>query len=640
MKRRTFFKLGTQGVVAAGLTPIAGRKAKKSDELGDRENDQWMHLGEGAMMIPERKKTLTYDVAVAGGGMAGISAAVSAARNGAKVVLIQDRPVLGGNGSSEIRVHVNGVNHQKTTGMAQRETGIIEEILLANRFYNPQEAFTVWDHVIYDYVTLEPNLDLMMNTQAVQALMDGSRIKSAICWQLTTETLYTVNADIFIDCSGDGLLAASAGALYRTGREASTEFDEKYAPALADGWQMGSTLLIKTKDMGKPMPYEAPAHTIKYDPSGAHPKRKIKTWETGIWWIEVGSDDDIIGEQEDIRQRLMGHVHGVWDYIKNSGKFPHAENHALIWIGSLPGRRESRRFIGDHIFSEKDILENRHFEDAVAYGGWSLDEHNPGGIENLKEPPSYFHAKTAEVYEIPYRSLYSENISNLLFAGRNISQTHIALSSSRVQATCATMGQAVGTAASICVRKKILPRDVANEHVNELQEQLLRDDAFIPNRPARDEKDRAREASTVFASSTSSGNASLLTDGMSRDFKGKEHHWASDGLPAMVQLEWETPVVISSLEIKCDTNVLRNIMMRHDSKVSKSFINSVPEELLKTLEAEVRVKGKWKRIGEIDNNKRRLIKFGFGPDKVSAVRIRLKETYGAENAKLFEVRCY
>jgi len=329
------------------------------------------------MAYIERRKTLDFDVVVVGGGLAGICAAVAAARNIARTALIQDRPVLGGNSSSEVRVHVNGVNHLKPDGIPERETGIIEEILLHNRFRNPQESFPVWDHVLYDFVTREPNIELMLNTQAVEANMSGSKIASARCWQLTTETEITVSARLFIDCSGDGLLAASAGALYRTGREASAEFNEKYAPKMADGWQMGASIVMSAKDMGKPMPYEPPSYVIKYEAEKSHPGRKIRPFEGGIWWVELGSEFDIIAERELNRHKLMGYLHGVWDYIKNSGDFPEAENFALGWVGSLPGRRESRRFIGDFILSERDLTEHRHFEDAVAYGGWSLDEHCP-----------------------------------------------------------------------------------------------------------------------------------------------------------------------------------------------------------------------------------------------------------------------
>lgn len=202
------------------------------------------------------------------------------------------------------------------------------------------------------------------------------------------------------------------------------------------------------------------------------------------------------------------------------------------------------------------------------------------------------------------------------------------------------MGQAVGTAAALCLKKGVLPRDIAQKHIDELQEQLLRDDAFIPLRPARDPKDLAKTADLIVASSTISGDAKLLTDGMSRDFNNETHHWQSDGLPAEVMMEWEHPVELSRVEIKCDTNVKRNIMMRKDSKVSETFWNDVPHELLKSLEIEARVKGKWVSLSSLEKNRTRLIKFKFDRLKTTAVRIQMKETYGYKNAKLFEVRCY
>lgn len=640
MKRRDFIKRTTEGALAVSLISMTGNTSAEAKNTGDRKSDNWHQVGSGKKVFPNREKTLNFDVAVMGGGMAGICAAVSAARNGAKTVLIQDRPVLGGNSSSEIRVHVNGVNHLKPNGIPERETGIIEEILIHNRFNNPQESYPIWDHVLYDFVTRESNIELMLNTQAFEAKMSGSNIVSARCWQLTTETEFNIFAKLFIDCSGDGLLAATAGALYRTGREASSEFNEKYAPIVADGWQMGASLLLSAKDMGKPMPYEPPSYVIKYEAEKSHPKRKIRPYADGIWWIELGSEFDIIAEQEINRHKLMGYLHGVWDYIKNSGKFPESKNYALDWVGSLPGRRESRRFIGDFILSEKDLTENRHFEDAVAYGGWSLDEHCPGGIENLSEPPSYFHERFSEIYEIPFRSLYSKNVSNLLFAGRNICQTHIALSSTRVQATCALMGQAVGTAATLCLKKGVLPREIAQKHIDQLQEQLLRDDVFIPLRPANDPNDLARKAHRIFASSTISGDAKLLTDGVSRDINKEIHHWESNGLPALVQMEWTQPISLSYLEIKCDTNVKRNIMMRKDHKENATFGTTVPPEMLQSLEVKARVNRKWVNLGSLEKNRRRLIKFQFDRLKTTAVRIQMKETYGYKNAKLFEVRCY
>lgn len=640
MKRRNLFKFGAATLASASILPSANAASKKANTcVAERTQDKWFHLGKGKSALPNRLKKQHYDVVVIGAGVAGMCAAVAAARTGAKTIIVQDRPVLGGNASSENRVNLNGVTRLQG-GLPERETGIVEEILLHNRFHNPQESYWVWDHLNYEFLTREPNLTVLLNTSALEAVMRGDKIEYARCWQGPAETEHHLYADYFIDCSGDGLLAATAGAEYRTGREGKKEFNETYAPDEPDGWQMGMSLMFYAKDMGKPTPYTPPEYAIKFDLEGTHPERHIRAVNHGYWWIEVGSDDDIIADFDECRHKLMGYVHGAWDYVKNSGKFPQSANYALDWIGSFPGRRESRRFIGDYIVSERDMLEHKHFADAIGYGGWSLDEHNPGGIEDLQAPPSYFHYKFKKVYEYPFKALYSKNVPNLLFAGRNVSQTHIALSSSRIQATCALMGQAVGTASALCIQKKVTPRQLANQHINELQEQLLRDDVFIPNRPASSPGDLAKTATAIFASSTQTGDAKLLTNGMSRDFDGKLNHWCSRGLPADVQFEWEQPTKISQVEIKCDTNVYKNLMMRHDSKRDKFFGTEVPPELMKSIVIEVREQGVWKQVAATANNKTRLMRFKFASVNTTALRIRLLETYGDADAKLFEVRAY
>lgn len=613
-------------------------------DLADRKSDNWSQMGSTNSHSPERKKYLNCDVAVLGGGLAGVCAAVAAARNGTKVVLVQDRSVLGGNASSEIRVIVHGVT-KLTNGLADRETGIIEEILLHNRFMNPQGSFTVWDHVLYDFVVREPNITLLFDTQALRANMEGDRIVSARCWQGPTETEITISAQQFIDCSGDGLLAATSGAYYRTGREAKAEFGEKFAPEKADGWHLGATILLSSRDMGEATRFEAPSFAIPYHGDEEHSKnghddRSIVPFQEGFWWVEVGSNFDIIRDFDQNRHKLMGYAYGVWDYVKNSGKYPEADNFSLDWVGSVPGRRESRRFIGDYILSEPDLLEHKHFDDTVAFGGWPLDEHNPGGIENLQDPPSFWHAHFDQVYEIPFSSLYSKNVANLLFAGRNVSVTHVALSSTRIMGTCATMGQAVGTAAALCAQKGVTPRELRENAMSELQEQLLRDDAYIPRRPATDEKNLAKTASAITASSTSSGDVNLLIDGVSRDEDGGTHHWTSEGLDATLTLKWDTPVELSQVLIKADTNLQRNIMMLKTPRDTANYAPGIPKELLKSVSLEGLVDGTWIALAEIENNRTRLLKFDFKTIAVSGLCIHAKETYGAKNVKLFEVRCY
>ncbi|MBB6461707.1 FAD-dependent oxidoreductase [Flammeovirga kamogawensis] len=642
MKRRDFFKKSSGAVIASSLLPLTGNAKEKKNitfDVGDRDKDNWFQVGEGKKGVPNRNKTISCDVVVVGAGIAGICAAVASARTGAKTILLSDRSVIGGNASSEIRVTVNGVQNLKNDHKVERETGIIEEFQIENWYYNPQESYPMWDHVIYDYCTRQENLTVMVNTQAIDATTDKDKITSILCWQGSTETYYSINAKMFCDCSGDGLMAAQAGAEYRTGREARTEFGESFAPEKADGWQMGASVMMITKDMGRPVKYIPPTFAIKYEAEKMH-DRKIKQMKEGFWWVELGSDFDIVADQEENRHKLLGYMHGVWDYVKNSGNYPESENIALDWVGSVPGRRESRRFMGDYLLNQNDLQNYKHFPDAVAYGGWSLDEHCPGGIESPDQRPSYFHAKFNKLYEVPFRSLYSKNISNLLFAGRNVSVTHMALSSTRIQATCGLMGQASGTAAALCVKNNWTPRKIANNKIDVLQEQLLRDDVFIPNRPAKDPKDLLRNANTIIASSTNSGNVKLLTNGISRKEIGKVNHWESKGINAYLQMEWEKPIYLSSVEFKGDTNLQRKIMMHKNPEKNKGQIIGIPPELVKSAIVEVRKNGVWQTVSSVDNNITRLVKMQFDQVKTTGVRLRLKETWGKENITLFEVRCY
>ncbi len=581
----------------------------------------------------------SYDVAVIGGGMAGICAAVAAARGGAMTVLVQDRPVLGGNASSEIRVHINGCQDLTGPNWIDRETGIIEEILVENRARNPQESWPLFDHILYEFVTGTENLTLHLNTSAREAETDGDRIVAARCCQPSTERDIVIEAKLFVDCSGDGTLAVSAGAEFRIGREGADEFDESYATKKPDGWTMGSSLTFEAVDTGASAPYIPPAFVKKLPSCDDIPKRWHGTLDHGYWWIEIGADEDHVAQGEEVHRKLMAYIHGVWDHLKNSGEHPEAENWALSWVGSVPGRRESRRFMGDHILTQTDLTEHREFPDAVAYGGWSIDEHCPGGIESPHHPPTWFHENFERGYQIPFRCLYSKNVQNLLFAGRNISCSHIAMSSTRVMGTCATMGIAAGAAAAMCASSDLTPRELGESRIAELQENLLRQDAYIPRRPAADTDDIAREAK-LSASSTAGGDVALLTDGVSRDEEGSCHHWESDGLPASVELEWSSPQAISSVEIKLDSNVNRPICLSRDSGLHKRMVPGVPPELVSDLFVEVAEGDKWREVARIEASRKRLVKLALDGVGTSKIRVTFEATHGHENARVFEVRCY
>ena len=415
------------------------------------------------------------DICVIGAGAAGLYAAVAAARHGAKVALMHDRPVVGGNASSEIRMTMRGAKDNM-------ESGIVEEAAMRNLYRNPTLNFSIWDSVTYELVTGEPNIDLMLNCSCLDAEMDGSRIVSVKGWQTTSQKFHTVKAKIFLDCSGDSVLAPLTGAAFRMGRESSDEFGEDILPKESDNCTMGMSCLIEVREVDHPVEFKAPDWAEKFTDETISHRVKINApmnfANTNFWWIELGGEYDSIGDTEMLRDKLLPIAFGVWDYYKNSGHFA-TENWELDWVGFLPGKRESRRYEGDHILTQCDVRAEGRLDDIIAYGGWPMDDHHPGGFR-AAAAATIFHPAPSP-FGIPYRCLYSKNIDNLMFAGRNISCTHAGLSSSRVMSTCAILGQAAGTAASIAVSRGITPRAIYTDGlVPELQQMLMEDDCWIP----------------------------------------------------------------------------------------------------------------------------------------------------------------
>lgn len=438
--------------------------------------------------------------------MAGLCAALAAARLGLQVALVHDRPVLGGNASSEVRVFPHGAARQNPWA---DETGIINELLVEDRRVNHDRLNCMWDLVLYDAAMREPNLSLHLNTTVRSArLATAERIEAAVADQLGSERTLAFCAPLFVDASGDGALAAAAGAAYRQGREAQSEFGESLAPLQADEHTMGSSLLLVSRDLGRPVPFDPPPWIERFPSEDSLFHRNHSHYEFGFWWVQIGGlYHDPIRDNEEIRHELLRYLLGVWDHIKNQGDHG-AQNHALEWFGTVPGKRESRRFLGDHILTENDLRQRRLFEDRVAYGGWFLDAHHTlGGMQSRHLPPEpravdpdWLEQYGLRPYSIPYRSLYSRDIRNLFFAGRNISATHVAFGSTRLIKTGAVMGQAVGTAAYLCRKLGCDPRELYPAHIGQLQQLLLRHDCYLPALRNLDEADLARTA-TARASS-------------------------------------------------------------------------------------------------------------------------------------------
>ena len=422
------------------------------------------------------------DLCVVGGGMAGICCAIAAARHGANVVLMQERPMLGGNASSENRMWVCGAK-----GENNRETGIIEEIMLENLYRNPTKNFYIWDSILLDFVKREERITLFLNTACMDSRVEEGdfahgrtrRLVSVKGYQMTTQTFIEVHASLFADCSGDSILAPLSGAEFDYGREAGSEYGEDTAVTARDKMVMGMSCLIQGRETDRPVPF-IPSERITRltDEDVARRPMDIYNTSENFWYLELGGAEDTIYGAEKTKDKLIPLALGAWDYIKNSGKYD-SKNWELEFLGFLPAKRESRRMRGEYVVTSKDITEGKIFPDTVAFGGWPLDDHFPAGYYHKGEPNRYI--DTPAPYPLPYRCLYSKNVDNLFFAGRNISMTHMAMSSIRVMATCALLGQAVGCAASIAAKYKVSPHDVYLSHLSELQQALMKDDCFLPH---------------------------------------------------------------------------------------------------------------------------------------------------------------
>ena len=421
-------------------------------------------------------KVIKYkaDLCVIGGGISGICVAVSAARKGVKVILVHDRNVLGGNASSEIRMWPRGAC---THFPEYREGGIFEEIALDNMYFNPEMNYSVFDAVLYNKVVSEKNIKLLLGTTCIGAKSKDGKITSIKAWQLASYNTFNIKADYFADCSGDCILAEFTDALYMQGRESKDEYYEPHGKDVKDNKTMGNSCLFQLRKTdktvtNKPFPFEK-----ELDTTAINKRINFNNNDylhQNYWWLELGGNKDALKDADQINHELISLAFSTYSHmVKTTGG---KSGWTLDWVGFLAGKRETRRYVGDYVLTENDLLNSKKFDDEIAYGAWSLDDHNPDGFYGT-EP----NVKTLlnAPYAIPYRSVYSKNISNLFFAGRNISVTHLALSSTRVIATCAIIGQAVGNACVVAKRHGVLPRQVGINFIDELKQEILLDDLLL-----------------------------------------------------------------------------------------------------------------------------------------------------------------
>lgn len=499
------------------------------------------------------RKTIECDLCVVGGGIAGMCAAISAAREGISVVLMHERPVFGGNASSEIRMWICGAH-----GENNRETGILEEIALENFYRNPTKNYAIWDSILYDFIRREKNIKPLLNCTCLDAkteegeFADGreKRIISVTGYQMTTQRFFEVKAKYFCDSSGDSILAPLTGASFRLGRESKDEFGENTYVEESDGMTMGMSCLIQGRETTEKIKFTPPEWSLKDDGKAFDARRpNMRSEYENFWYLELGGNRDSIGDTEEIRDELIPLAMGMWDHVKNSGKYD-CDNFDLDFLGFLPGKRESRRMCGEYIITERDVMSGGRFPDEVAFGGWPIDDHYPGGFFHVGTPNT--NEKTPAPYSIPYRALYSKNIENLFFAGRNISMTHMAMSSIRVMATCGLLGEAVGKAASIAVKEKLTPNGVYKEKISDLQSLLMQEDCFIPS--------KTRSVSDVCKNAALSGANESIRDGKDRShiIYGEDYEKTLTAVRFGECIEYSfEPSIVSSVHIVFDSDLNR-----------------------------------------------------------------------------------
>ena len=410
-------------------------------------------------------KEVRADLVVCGGGIAGTCAAIAAARLGLNVALVQDRPMLGGANSSEVRVHLGGYMN---LGPYPRLGDVVAEIGPAKEG-NARPAANYEDRRKLDVVAAEPDVHLYLNTRVMTVQKEGDAIRSVTGVDTVSGALTRFSAPLFVDSTGDAVVGALAGADFRQGRESKAETGEEMAPEVGDKMTMGASVQWYTRETPEPSPFPALPWMIAFN------EQNCEYGTRGDWDWETGMMRDQITEFERIRDYGMLVAYSNWSFLKNaSAKKAQYAKRAFDWVAYVAGKRESRRLMGDHVLTQQDVFEFRPYPDASFATTWAIDLHYPMPKNKKNFPGEPFRSICTHnrhyAYPVPYRCLYSRNVSNLFMAGRNISVTHVALGTVRVMRTTGMMGEVVGMAARVCTTHGCRPRGVYERHLDELKD--------------------------------------------------------------------------------------------------------------------------------------------------------------------------
>jgi len=589
-----------------------------------------------------------FDIIVVGGGLAGVCAAMQAARLGAKVALLERELVLGGCSNSSFRLHLLGASGHPFC----RETGIIEELELEGMYRGavipPCQGATGylnsnWSQVLRMKVE-EAGVSLFLKCVAVRPVMDRLTVAGIEAYDMMSNEMRRFDVgSVVVDASGDGTIAREAGASFLVGRESRDQFGESFAPPQADHRMMGSAIQFMLRDTGHPVEFTPPPGTPVYETDDDVPMGH-SFWRDGrrnqsegpmafIWTAEYGGHLDTEKDDNEIYRELLNMVYGIVDHLKNRGNHG-AENWELFWISEYIGKREGRRFIGDHILTQGDIMSAVDFPDKVAYGGRSVDLHEQSD-DNLHYSVKFY--AQPPLYSIPFRCLYSRDISNLMLAGRLISGTRVALGSYRVMKTLSTCGQAVGAAAYLCMKYSQTPREVYHDHIQELQQLLLKHDATIIGLQNKDRDDAALSARAAASSWQKGCGPENVNNGFHRKLgTSPDNIWISDrvrSLPQYVELRFREPEPVNTVHCVFDTDL--------DKQLYTVYPDRAMGTTVKDYRILVSVDGQWREVLTVRNNYQRRRIHRFPRVTADGVRLVVDAVYdGSNQARVYEIRVY